>query len=279
MTEVPLKSNDPIAEFERTKQTNIDSYPNDTEWYRISKEFHTKAFLKQYMYNFSILGRPIIQMPTDIVAAQELIWKVKPDLIIETGIAHGGSLIMSAAMLAQIDYCEAVSAGVPLNPLSSRRRVLGIDIDIRPHNRALIETHPMSHLIEMIQGSSIDQIVIQKVRDFAAKYDKVLVFLDSNHTQEHVLAELSAYAPLVTKGSYCCVMDSVVEDLPDETCAEKPWGKGNNPKTAVWEYLRMLGDGRSKGINGESIAFAVDRDIQNKLIMTNAPDGYLERTR
>jgi cephalosporin hydroxylase len=277
MSEVTLKSTDPITEFEETKLANIDSYPDDKEWHAVSKAFHTKAFLKQYMYNFSVLGRPIIQMPADIIAAQELIWKVKPDLIIETGIAHGGSLVMSAAMLAQIDYCEAVSAGKSLNPLESRRRVLGIDIDIRPHNRGLIQSHPMSHLIEMIQGSSVDPLVIRQVRDVAIKYDKVLVFLDSNHTEEHVLAELNAYAPLTTKGSYCCVMDSVVEDLPKETCAGKPWGKGNNPKTAVWEFLRRLEDGRSKGINGEPIAFAVDRTIENKLIMTNAPDGYLQR--
>ncbi len=271
------KSVDPIAEFEAMKLSNIDSYARDEDWHRLSKEFHTKSFLQYYMYNFSILGRPIIQMPMDIIATQELIWKVKPDLIIETGIAHGGSLVMSASMLAQIDYCEAVEAGTTLDPRASRRRVLGIDIDIRAHNRALIEAHPMSHLIEMIESPSTSAEVVAQVREFAKGYERIMICLDSNHAHDHVLAELEAYAPLTSVGSYCCVFDTVVEDLPPGISAGKPWAKGNSPKTAVWEYMRRLKEGSSKGLNGEAMAFAVDKQIENKLIMTNAPDGYLQR--
>jgi len=268
---------DPVAEFEAMKCSNIASYTQDKDWHRFSKEFHTKSFLKYYMYNFSILGRPIIQMPMDIVATQELIWKVKPDLIIETGIAHGGSLIMSASILAQIDYCEAVEAGATLDPRASRRRVLGIDIDIRPHNRALIEAHPMAHIIEMIEGPSTSSDVIAQVQEFSRGYNRVMICLDSNHTHDHVLAELEAYAPLTSVGSYCCVFDTVVEDLPSEISAGKPWGKGNSPKTAVWEYMRRLANGSSKGLHGEALVFTVDKQVENKLIMTNAPDGYLQR--
>lgn len=272
------KSVDPIAEFEAMKRVNIASYAQDKDWHRLSKEFHTKSFLQYYMYNFAILGRPIIQMPMDIIATQELIWKVKPDLIIETGIAHGGSLVMSASMLAQIDYCEAVETGSVLDPKASRRKVLGIDIDIRAHNRALIEAHPMAHLIEMIEGPSTDAAIVQQVRDFAKGYQRVMICLDSNHAHDHVLAELEAYAPLTSVGSYCCVFDTVVEDLPAEISAGKPWSHGNSPKTAVWEYMRRLQDGRSKGLRGEPMVFEVDKLVENKLIMTNAPDGYLQRT-
>ncbi|MDX8378138.1 MAG: cephalosporin hydroxylase family protein, partial [Mariprofundales bacterium] len=211
------------------------------------------------------LGRPIIQYPQDMVAMQELIWQIKPDLIIETGIAHGGSLIMSASMLAMLDYCDAVEAGLPLIPNDSKRKVLGLDIDIRTHNRTAIEAHPMAHLIEMIEGSSIAPEIIAQVHDIAGNYKKIMVCLDSNHTHDHALAELEAYAPLVTKNSYCVVFDSVIEDLPDNACTDRPWGKGNNPKTAVWEYLKTHPE------------FEIDTSIQNKLLITVAPDGYLKR--
>ena len=223
------KSVDPIAEFE-ARLSNIDSYAQDKEWHRLSKEFHTKSFLQYYMYNFSILGRPIIQMPMDIIATQELIWKVKPDLIIETGIAHGGSLVMSASMLAQIDYCEAVEAGTTLDPRASRRRVLGIDIDIRAHNRALIEAHPMSHLIEMIEGPSTSAEVVAQVREFAKGYKRVMICLDSNHAHDHVLAELEAYAPLTSVGSYCCVFDTVKRRPASRNQRRQALGQGQQPQ-------------------------------------------------
>jgi cephalosporin hydroxylase len=228
------------------------------------------AFMKSslgphYSYNFTWLGRPIIQYPQDMAAMQEIIWQTKPDLIIETGIAHGGSLIFSASMLALLDCCDAVENGRAFDPHASKRRVLGIDIDIRAHNRAAIESHPMASRIQMIQGSSIAPEIIEQVRVLAANYSRILVCLDSNHTHDHVLAELEAYAPLTSVGSYCVVFDTVVEDMPKEMFPDRPWGPGNNPKTAVWEYLKTHPE------------FEIDRSIQHKLLITVAPDGYLRR--
>ena len=196
---------------------------------------------------------------------QELIWSIKPDLIIETGIAHGGSLIFSASMLALLDMCDAIESGEKLDPKITRRKVLGIDIDIRTHNRVAIEAHPMASRIQMIQGSSIAPEIIEQVRNVAANYSRVLVCLDSHHTHDHVLAELEAYAPLSSAGSYCVVFDTVVEDMPKEMFPDRPWGPGNNPKTAVWEYLKSHPE------------FEIDKSIQHKLMITVAPDGYLKR--
>ena len=198
---------------------------------------------------------------------QELIWKVQPDLIIETGIAHGGSLIMSASMLTLLDYCDAATAARMLHPAIPRRRVLGIDIDIRAHNRAAIEAHPMANRIEMIQGSSIAPEVIAKVHERAQSSAKVLVCLDSNHTHKHVLAELQAYAPLVTPGSYCVVFDTAIDDIPAHMHSDRPWGPGNSPKTAVREYLKTHSE------------FEIDKAIDRKLMISVAPEGYLMRVR
>lgn len=220
-----------------------------------------------YTYNFRHMGRPVIQYPQDIVAMQELIWKVRPDLIIETGIAHGGSLILSASMLALLDLCDAIDAGTTLDPRHSRRKVLGIDIEIRDHNRAAIEAHPMASRIRMFEGSSIDPRTIAQVREAASGYERVLVCLDSNHTHAHVLAELEAYAPLTSVGSYCIVFDTLVEDMPPELFKDRPWRPGDSPKTAVHEYLK----GHSE--------FEVDSTIPQKLVITVAPDGYLKRVR
>ena len=242
------------------KQLGSDTilWTNSVAWIRDSAKHN-------YSYNFSWQGRPIIQYPQDMVAMQELIWEIKPDLIIETGIAHGGSLILSASMLALLDMCEAIEGGEKLDPKISRRKVLGIDIDIRAHNRDAIEAHPMALRIQMIQGSSIAPEIIEQVRTVAANYSRVLVYLDSNHTHDHVLAELQAYAPLVSKDSYCVVFDTVVEDMPKEMFLDRPWGPGNNPKTAVWEYLKTHPE------------FEIDKSIQHKLLITVAPDGYLKR--
>lgn len=218
-----------------------------------------------YSYNFDWMGRPIIQVPQDIMAMQELIWRVKPDLIIETGIAHGGSLAMSASMLALLDYSDAVSGKTIVDPSKSKRKVLGIDIDIREHNRLAIEQHPMSHLIQMIQGSSIEPEIVQEVQKVAKDYQQILVCLDSNHTHDHVIAELQAYAPLVSLGSYCVVFDTIIEDLPATMFPDRPWSIGNNPKTAVKEYLTSHPE------------FEIDEDIQNKLLISVAPNGYLKR--
>ena len=210
---------------------------------------------RQYAYNFSWLGRPIIQNPNDIVAMQEIIWEVQPDLIIETGIAHGGSLIFSAAML----HLNAACGG------PADARVLGIDIDIRDHNRLAIEAHPMAGRIDMIHGGSLAPEVVAQAVAQAEGRRKVLICLDSNHTHEHVLGELQAYAPLASVGSYCVVFDTFVEDVAADVFADRPWGRGNNPKTAVWKYLECHPE------------FEIDRRVQNKLLITVAPDGYLKR--
>ncbi|WP_254063435.1 cephalosporin hydroxylase family protein [Rhodanobacter sp. L36] len=269
--------NETTLSFESERRERVSNYPNNRPWRDLSDQWMSHAFSSKYMYNFSSLGRPIIQTPIDMVALQELIWTTRPDLIIETGIAHGGSLILSASMLALLDYCEAAENGEMLDPRASRRRVLGVDIDIRSHNRAAIIKHPLSHLIEMIQGSSIDSDIIAKVHSVAATYKRILVILDSNHTHNHVLAELEAYAPLTSLGSYCVVFDTVVEDLPADTFPDRPWNKGDNPKTAVWEYQRRLREGLHLAADGEPLMFEVDSEMENKLLITVAPDGYLKR--
>ena len=231
----------------------------------------------KYSYHFDWLGRPIIQFPQDMVAMQELIWSIKPDLIIETGIAHGGSLVFSASMLAMLDMCDAIEAGETLDPKVSHRKVLGIDIDIRAHNRTAIEAHPMASRIQMLQGSSVAPEIVEQVCAIAANYSRVLVCLDSNHTHDHVLAELHAYAPLTSIGSYCVVFDTIIEDMPSEMFPDRPWGPGNNPKTAVWEYLRSLNGEGWLAADGKPLQFEIDRSIENKLLITVAPDGYLKR--
>lgn len=212
--------------------------------------FMRRSVDARYSYNFKWMGRPIIQYPQDIVAMQEIVWRVQPDLIIETGIAHGGSLVLYASI------CQLIGHG----------RVLGIDIDIREHNRKAIEAHPMAARIDMLQGSSIDPDIVDQVRARAAG-KKTLVVLDSNHTHAHVLAELRAYAPLVSVGSYCVVFDTVIEDLPAGLYPDRPWDVGDNPKTAVQAYLAENGD------------FAIDHDVDGKILITVAPDGFLRRVR
>lgn len=211
----------------------------------------------KYSYNFAWLGRPIIQYPQDIVAMQELIWSLQPELIIETGIAHGGSLILWASLLELNAAC-----GGPRDA-----QALGIDIDIRAHNRAAIEAHPMARRITMVEGSSLDPDVLAQVASAAAGRDRVVVCLDSNHTHAHVLAELEAYAPFTTHGSYCVVFDTVIEALPDGTFPDRPWGPGDNPRTAVREYLRSHPE------------FEVDRRMDDKLLISASPGGYLKRIR
>ena len=232
--------------------------------YTSAQKFLIDSVQEKYSFNFEWLGRPIIQYPQDMIAMQELIWNVKPDLIIETGIAHGGSLIMSASMLALLDYCDAVMNAEVLDPAHPRRKVLGIDIDIRAHNRAAIVAHPMASRIEMIQGSSIASEIITQVHQRAQGIPRVLLCLDSNHTHDHVLAELHAYGSLVTPGSYCVVFDTVIDDIPS---ADRPWGPGNSPKSAVHEYLKTHSE------------FEIDKKIDDKLLISVAPDGYLKRVK
>lgn len=255
----------PKIEFDCSVQANIAGLKGDVLLRRDSIDWLHRTLAYSYSYNYSWLDRPIIQYPQDMVAIQELIWKIRPDLVIETGIAHGGSLILSASMLALLDYCDAVESGQPLDPKATRRRVLGVDIDIRAHNREAIEAHPMAHRIDMLQGSSTAPEIVTEVRQRARGHERVLVILDSNHTHEHVLSELEAYAPLVSRGSYCVVFDTVIEDLPAGMYPDRPWDVGDNPKTAVREFLSRNSD------------FVVDEDIEAKLLITVAPGGYLRR--
>lgn len=255
----------PQQQFESERRERLTSYPKDKAFVDLSQQWLQQSMDKKYVYNFDWLGRPIIQYPQDMVAIQDLIWTIRPDLIVETGIAHGGSLILSASMLAMLDMCDAIESGVTLDPRKSSRKVIGIDIDIRPHNRAAIEAHPMASRIQMFQGSSIDPGVVEQVKQAAQGYKKVMVFLDSMHTHDHVLAELNAYANLVSPGSYCVVFDTLVEDMPPQFFADRPWDVGNNPKTATRQWLT------------EHSEFSVDQAIESRLMVTVAPEGFLKR--
>lgn len=259
-----------MFEYQKFKlecKKEINNLSADAQIADLTSQWMREVNQKKYSYHFEWLGRPIIQYPQDMIAVQELIWAVRPDLIIETGIAHGGSLIMSASLLAMIDYCDAAIAGEMLEPTKPKRKVVGVDIDIRGHNRLAIEEHPMSNRIEMIEGSSTDVNVINQVKRIAYKYKRIIIFLDANHTHEHVLSELEVYGPLASVNSYCVVFDTIIEDLPNDAFPDRPWGKGNNPKTAVHEFLNKHPE------------FEIDRDIQNKLLITVAPDGYLKKIR
>jgi cephalosporin hydroxylase len=220
----------------------------DQDLKRLANDLFLRSCDYRYSYNFSWMGRPIIQYPQDMIAMQEIVWTVRPDMIIETGIAHGGSLVYYASLLEL---------------LGGDGLVLGIDIDIRAHNRKAIEEHPMARRIQMIEGSSIDAGIVAQVAAVARGRQRVLVTLDSNHTHEHVLNELQLYSPFVTSGSYLVVFDTVVEDMPKSMFPDRPWGPGDNPKTAVHEFLRS------------TERFVIDRSIEQKLLLTVAPDGYL----
>ncbi|WP_083539898.1 cephalosporin hydroxylase family protein [Rhizobium tibeticum] len=256
-----------VVDFKSEVADRIVAIQGNEDFKRSASDFLRKSVEPKYSYNYFWMGRPIIQYPQDMVAMQEIIWETRPDLIIETGIAHGGSLILSASMLALLDMADAMEAGATLDPRTSNRRVLGIDIDIRAHNRAAIEAHPMASRIQMIQGSSIDRGVIDQVHQIAKPFKRVLVCLDSNHTHDHVLAELEAYAPLTSVGSYCVVFDTLIEDMPADAYPDRSWGPGDNPKTAVWTYLETHPE------------FEIDRSIDQKLMITVAPDGFLKRHR
>lgn len=245
----------PEESFKKTVSENISSLGRDKDIHALSRIWSRVTNCHGYTYNFTWLGRPIIQYPQDMVAMQELIWSIKPDLIIETGIAHGGSLIFSASMLELNAACDGPQNG----------EVLGIDIDIRSHNRSAIESHPLSKRITMLQGSSISSEIVEKVTQKASRKKKVLVCLDSNHTYKHVLAELEAYAMLASIGSYCIVFDTLIEDMPKDIFPNRSWGPGNSPKTAVMEYLKHHKE------------FEIDKSIEYKLLITVAPDGFLKR--
>lgn len=266
-----------MNEFQRESRERLETVREDHRLTASAREFVEASIAAKYSYNFTWQGRPIIQYPQDIVAMQEIVWATRPDLIIETGIAHGGSLILSASLLALLDLDDATREGRLLDPANPRRRVLGVDIDIREHNKQAILAHPLNCRIDMLQGSSVAAEIVAQVAAVAASHGRVMVCLDSNHTHEHVLAELEAYAPLVTPGCYCVVFDSVVEDLPSPQFQDRSWGPGDNPKTALREYSRRLAEEGRKAADGKPLHFVNDQLLENKLLITVAPEGYLRR--
>lgn len=236
-----------IEKFKQEVADNIERMYEDEEFVRKSLEWQIESCKYKYSYNFTWMGRPIIQYPQDMIAMQELIWKVKPDIIIEAGIAHGGSLIFYASML------ELIGHG----------RVIGIDIDIRKHNRKEIEEHKMFSRITMLEGSSTSEEIVKQVAEMISGEKKVMVVLDSNHTYDHVMKELECYSGFVTKDSYLVVMDTIIEDVPEDLFLDRPWGKGDNPKVAVRDFLQ------------KNKRFEIDKTIEKKLLITVAPSGYL----
>ena len=244
--------------FKEREQINKDSI-NDIEYNSAAKKFFEKSINHKYSYQFDWLGRPIIQYPQDIIAIQEIVYQTKPDLIIETGIAHGGSTILLGSLISLLDILEG------LNPRESKRKVISIDVEIRAHNKQALINHPLSYKYDLIEGSSVSEKVINEVYQKAKDYNKVMVVLDSNHTHQHVLEELEAYARLVSCNNYCLVFDTIIEDLPKNTYPQRPWDVGNNPKTAVNTWLKNNSN------------FIVDQDITDNLLLSVAPSGYLKR--
>lgn len=272
-----MSDTNPIAAFEAERTARIAGYADKTEWQGASSQWMDHAFREMYMYNFAWAGRPIIQLPADIVGFQELVWKTRPDVIFETGIAHGGSLMLSASLLAMLDVCDALEEKRAFDPAASKRKVIGIDIDIREHNRNAIEAHPLSSYISMVQGSSTETDTADRAKALIPAGSKVMVCLDSNHTEDHVLKELDLYAPLTSKDSYCVVFDTIVEDLPEDMFPDRPWAPGDNPKTAVAKFLKKLDAETVTASDGGRLALELDQEMDGKLLLSVCPDGILAR--
>ena len=235
-------------EFEQRNKKFINSMNKNKSLLKKSKDWIDNVFDYEYVYHFRWLGRPIIQFPQDMVAVQELIWKIKPDFIIESGIARGGSLIFYASILELLNH----------------GKIIGIDIDIRKHNRIEIENHTLFKRIKLIEGSSINDSVIHKIKKIIKDKKKIMILLDSHHTEQHVLEELEKYSPFVRSGSYIVVFDTIIEDMKKHHSKNRPWNHGNNPKTAVSKFLK------------KNKRFKIDKEIQKKLLITSCPDGYLK---
>lgn len=239
----------PNQQFWNESKESIEKMAEDKELQDIIKRLNHILTKHKYQYNFKWLDRPMIALPSDMYGFQEIFWKVKPDLIIETGIAHGGSTIFWASMMEL---------------LGGDGEVVAVDIDIREHNQEEIEKHHLYKRINLIQGSSIDSEIVEKVKEFAKGKKTVMVVLDSNHTHDHVMEEMKAYGGLVTKGSYMIVCDTIVEVVENISYDDRPWDYGNNPYTAVMQYMKEnVGD------------FEIDYDIEKKILLTVAPSGWL----
>lgn len=244
---------DPISEFKKERAEAQKEMLLDAELKQKSLDWMLHADKYKYTYNFTWMGRPIIKYPQDIAIMQELVWEVKPDLIIETGIAHGGSIIFSSSMMEL---------------LGNGGKVIAVDIDIRKHNRDEIEKHPMMKNITMLEGSSVDEKIVQQIADYAKNFKKVMVVLDSNHSHEHVYRELELYTPLVSLDSYILLPDTFVEFFPKGYVTNRPWDVGNNPYTAMEAFIKTTDQ------------FVKDESITNKLLITEAfGGGYLKRVK
>ena len=243
-----------IKKFDKQKVLRINRNKINYKFNKASKNFLLESIKPKYTYNFSWLGVPIIQLPQDIHQLQEIIWKVKPNLIIETGIAHGGSLILSASLLSILNMQK-----------KEKRKVIGIDTDLRAHNKSILDKHFMKKFITCVNGSSTDKKIFNKIKKISKEYKKILVILDSNHTHEHVLNELNLYSQLVSKNSYCIVFDTVINEMPNNYYHDRDWDKSNNPMTAISEFLK-------KNKN-----FEIDKKIDYKLMISMAKNGFLKK--
>lgn len=240
------------AEFEKRKLQDIAAMAKDPTFQSMSRDWLINSFRHRYSYNFRWLGLPIIQYPADIVAMQEVIWQMRPQVIVETGVARGGSLVFYASMLQLLGQ-----DGV----------VVGVEVALTDENRKAIETHPLAGRIRLVDGSSVADETVAQVKRTVGAAAPVLVILDSLHTHDHVLQELRAYAPLVRRGSYLVVFDTLIENLPAEVIGDRPWGKGDNPKTAVQAFLK------------ETNRFEIDRSFDDRLLLSVCSTGFLRCTR
>ena len=255
---------DPISIFKEECKEEIKKQSQDHLFLELSQNWMNESWKHKYTYHFNWLGRPIIQMPQDILALQEIIWNIKPDLIIETGIAHGGSLCLTASLLALLELEEMKNNSISQDKII-KRKVIGIDIDIRKHNREHIEKHFLSDKIEMIESSSVNKDTFNKVKSLSKDYSNILVMLDSNHTESHVLEELTLYSSLISKNSYCIVFDTIVEKMDSEFSKNRPWNKKNSPQSAIKKFLKRNDN------------FIVDKTIDKKIILSMAPGGFLKK--
>lgn len=237
--------------FQQEREADIEKMGNDAVLRQKSLDWMLHADKYKYTYNYAWMGRPIIKFPNDILIQQEIMWELKPDLVIETGIAHGGSIIFTASMMEMM--------GIP-------GEVVGVDIDIRPHNKHAIDNHPMKKRITMYEGSSVEPNIIDKVKNHTIGKRCVMVILDSLHSHNHVYQELCAYAPMTTIGSYCILPDTFIEFFPKGYYSEsRPWDVGDNPYTAMRSFM------------DQNNSFEIDKSRTNKAMITETIDGYLKR--
>ena len=250
-----------LRPIEEDRREYLENVQDSKELHDMATNFHSITAPLKYAYNFDWFGRPIIQLPQDIVMMQDIIWKLKPELIIETGVARGGSLILYSSLLHLIDIANKkmkIESAV-------ESEVWGIDIKVHDENKEAIAAHPFSDKIKIFEKSSTDLDLVDDIKEKSRHFESILVILDSDHTASHVSKELELYAPLVTVGSYCVVFDSTIEDMPADQFLDRDWGPGNSPRTAANEFV-------SKNPN-----YQVDKDIDKKLLITAAAGGFVKR--